>query len=51
VKDCKNDKSIRKINEVCLVTLRSTHGVDKKYNIQFPEVQLSRELLENDKII
>jgi hypothetical protein len=30
-KGCKNDKTIRQINEVRLVTLGSTYGVEQKY--------------------
>jgi hypothetical protein len=46
VKDCKNNKILCKIEEVWTMTLRSTHGDKGSTNIQFLEVQLSREVLE-----
>jgi hypothetical protein len=36
-KGCKNDKIIRQINEVRLVTPGSTHGDDEKYKYSFSE--------------
>jgi hypothetical protein len=48
---CKNNKILIKIEEVRTMTPRSTHGDRGSINVQFFEVQLSHEVLENDKII
>jgi hypothetical protein len=46
-KGCTNNKIVRKIKIVRIVTMESTHGDEEKYKtIQFSRVQLSRVVLE-----